>query len=144
MQIHSSADSHYSNDKSCFSLCSTRTMGEGHIPQREAYVLLLGQIKGGQRTLHASVNSQLPLAQNNSLCQRALGMEYPNPFHTQSREVTEGAFTLCLLAPSPVPLHCLLSYSAWGFSGADPGSSPLFPGPSMHHLAQHFLWHGAS
>ena len=36
------------NGKSCFSLRSTRTMGEGHIPQREIYVLLLGRSREGK------------------------------------------------------------------------------------------------
>lgn len=36
------------------------------------------------------------------------------------------------------------SYSAWAFQEQTHVPHPSFPGPSMHHLAQHFLWHGAS
>ena len=41
-----------------------------------------GQIRGGQRTLSASADSQLPSAQNNHYAKVAyLGVAYPDPLH---------------------------------------------------------------
>ena len=42
------------------------------------------QIRGGQRTLSASVDSQLPLAQKNPYAKVAyLGVAYPDPLHVE-------------------------------------------------------------